>query len=90
MTAQKTVGLIFLVCVRKLLLSQLVKYIWFHSYNSSVRMELLYYGIGDFFSLKILSDAGVFLPVSMESITRDFDACHTSHKLNELEEVRSQ
>lgn len=53
-------------------------------------MELLYYGIGDFFSLKILSDAGVFLPVSMESITRDFEACHTSQKLNELEEVRSQ
>lgn len=27
---------------------------------------------------------------SKESITRDFDACHTSGKLNELKEVRSQ
>lgn len=54
-------------------------------------MELLpYYGIGNLFSLTILSDAVISLPVSKESVTRDFDACHTSGKLNELKEVRSQ
>lgn len=53
-------------------------------------MEPLCYGTGNLFSYKILSDAVIFLPVSKESITKDFDACHTSRKLNELKEVRSQ